>query len=217
MVCPKCKAEYSDDVARCPACGASLEDSTESSGSSPARDTVDDTEELYLVPVWSGDDPSEFAAVKAALERSEIPFLDESREGYFLFPSFFSKMQVRVASSDLARADRVVRETLENPAPANSSALTEAGAPAPEPGEPSEGAGGDAADHPPEEIGGKEAVREVWQGGDESLATTISDCLRENGIALRGITEEDFFRVLVRTRDEERAKEIIREIIEGGQ
>ena len=106
MVCPKCKVEYPAGVTRCPTCGASLEAPPESSGNTPAANAEHDTEQLHLVPVWSGEDPSEFAAVKAALDSAEIPFLDETREGYFLFPSFFSKLQVRVASSDLERADR---------------------------------------------------------------------------------------------------------------
>jgi hypothetical protein len=216
MFCPNCKAEYLAGVKWCSDCDVALVDSLEESGGAGKGQAKGEGEELRLLPVWSGDDPSEFAAVKAALEKAEIPFLDESREGYFLFPSFLSKLQVRVSSADLDRADRVVREALEAPATEESAGSGKNVAATPHAAGAAEGEEEEVAtEYPPEEPDEKEEITEVWQGDDESTAAAIVACFQENGIASRKVSGENFWRLLVRPQDEARAKEIAREVVEG--
>src|SRR5258708_40001595 len=51
-------------------------------------------------------------------------------------------------------------------------------------------------------------VAEVWKGGNEHLADTLSACFREIGIASRNLSEADEYRVVVRPKQETRAKEV---------
>jgi hypothetical protein len=58
-------------------------------------------------------------------------------------------------------------------------------------------------------------VAEVWNGDKEELADRLKICLREIGIGSRKLSEAARWRLVVRPEQENRAKEIVREVVEA--
>ena len=58
-------------------------------------------------------------------------------------------------------------------------------------------------------------VAEVWNGDKEEVADTLSICLREIGIGSHKLAEGTHWRLVVRPEQENRAKEIVREVVEA--
>ena len=56
--------------------------------------------------MWEGNDPSECAAVKEALEEAGIPVIDQQSAGYFIFPSMRPKTEIYVSSKNLEQAKK---------------------------------------------------------------------------------------------------------------
>jgi hypothetical protein len=153
--------------------------------------------------------------VKAALEKAEIPYMGPPSTSYFIFPSMRSKMEVCVDSADRDRAERVVFE-LEGwddpdeltPEERESLALPE-----------SDAADNDKATNVvadvPEDWDDQEPMSEVWKGDGEDFANTLMACFRENGIPSRKAADQNGWRLVVRSEQEVRAREIVREVIEA--
>jgi hypothetical protein len=59
------------------------------------------------------------------------------------------------------------------------------------------------------------AISEVWSGEDESLAGFLGAALKENGIAVRVERHGQKATVYAAPEEESRAREIVREIVEG--
>ncbi len=60
------------------------------------------------------------------------------------------------------------------------------------------------------------AVAKVWSGQDEAMAQFLADILRENAISNRSENQPNGSSLIfVWPRDEARAREIVREVIEG--
>jgi hypothetical protein len=209
MICPVCKAEYRRGVTQCSDCGVSLVDTLEPSATESAE-----LDEGTLVRVWSGDDPRESASVKAALEKAEISYTDQSAAAYFIFRSMRPKMEIRVHATDVERAQEIIHELLGEPPVAESeedtsaelSADSDTAGDIPHEAEP---------EYPTGDLDEEEVVSEVWSGEEVDVAAMLVACFRENGIASRSLTENARTRLLVRPEDEPRAKEIVREVVEA--
>jgi hypothetical protein len=209
MICPVCKAEYRRGVTQCSDCGVSLVDTLEPSATESAE-----LDEGTLVRVWSGDDPRESASVKAALEKAEISYTDQSAAAYFIFRSMRPKMEIRVHATDSERAQEIIRDLLGEPPIAESEEDTSAELPANS--DAAREIPNDAApEYPTGDWDEEEAVSEVWSGEEVDVAAMLVACFRENGIASRSLTENARTRLLVRPEDEPRAKEIVREVVEA--
>jgi hypothetical protein len=208
MICPNCKCEYIRGVTQCTDCGVALVDTLDSSAPS-AQDG------LEVVSVWEGNDPSESASVKDALEKAGIPVIDQESAGYFIFPSMRPKTEIYVSSKNVEEAKKVLldleawddpeemtegeRESLELPE-SDSPDSDEQTSLAP-----------DSSDNWDED----DPVSEVWNGAKEELADTLTVCLREMGIGARKLSEAGHWRLVVRPEQESRAKEIVREVVEA--
>jgi hypothetical protein len=168
-----------------------------------------------IVSIWSGNDPREFAVLKEALDKAGIPFIGPVSTAYFIFPSMRPRMEVGVSAADRERAEKVLAE-LEPVDEHDDFTPEEAASLAPP---ESEGAEPDeVADVPIEDPGDwddQEPASEVWNGDDEEFANTMTACFRENGIPSHKFTEAGRCRLVVRPEQEARAKEIIREVVEG--
>jgi hypothetical protein len=209
MICPVCKAEYRRGVTQCSDCGVSLVDTLEPSATESAE-----LDEGALVRVWSGDDPRESASVKAALEKAEISYTDQSAAAYFIFRSMRPKMEIRVHATDSERAQEIIRDLLGEPPIAESEEDTSAELPANS--DAAREIPNDAApEYPTGDWDEEEAVSEVWSGEEVDVAAMLVACFRENGIASRSLTENARTRLLVRPEDEAHAKEIVREVVEA--
>jgi hypothetical protein len=61
----------------------------------------------------------------------------------------------------------------------------------------------------------EDPVAEVWSGDREDFADGLLACFREVGIASCKFAEAGHWRVVVRPRQESRAKEIVREVVDA--
>jgi hypothetical protein len=165
--------------------------------------------------VWAGNDPVECAAVKEALKKGEIPFVDQSPNTYFMLGSMRPRTVICVLSTDEERARKVLAGFLGSidldeltPEEIASLALPESN--------------NDSHDEDtmiqrglPEDWDIDEPESQVWGGETEDFANTLMACFRENGIPSRKFAEGSRWRLVVRPEQEARAKEIVREVVEA--
>jgi hypothetical protein len=164
--------------------------------------------------LWRGADPAKFTALQAALRDEDIQFWHTqvydpaggflSSRPYYLeaVPGF----EIRVHASDLTRANDALEwvESKEDvPAAPGDSSKFDRNRFTPE-------------QTLPYDWDSNEATSEAWAGEDEPMAEYLASALRENGIPSR-IPDEPGHRVrlCVRPADLARARDIVREIMEG--
>jgi hypothetical protein len=208
MICPNCKCEYIRGVTQCADCGVPLVDALDSSASDPQ-------DGLEVVSVWEGNDPSESAAVKDALEKAGIPVMDQGPTGYFIFPSMRPKAEICVSSRNVEQAKKVL---LDLEAWDDPEELTEGERESPELPESDIPESVEQTRQPPDSSDNwdeDDPVAEIWNGDKEELADTLTACLREIGIGSRKLSEEGHWRLVVRPEQESRAKEVVREVMEA--
>ena len=208
MFCPSCKCEYLASVTQCSDCDVPLVDSLSSETAMPLKHSG-------VVAVWAGNDPAECIAVKEALTKAEIPFVDQSSNAYFIFRSMRPKTEICVPFIEEERARKILLGfqgslDLDELTPEEVASLE-----LPE-------SKGDSQDEEvtiqsgvAEDWDDEEPVSEIWKGDEEHFANTLIACLRENGIPSHKITEDSRWRLVVRPGQEARAKEIVREVVEA--
>jgi hypothetical protein len=208
MFCPICKCEYIRGVTQCADCGVPLVDALKSPETSSP-------EGVQIVAIWQGNDPSECERVKEALENAEIQYMDRDSNTFQIFLPLGSKLEIWVSHADRDKAKKVV-DDLEGridpdeltPEEIESLALPESDQMETE----------DQTDQPqnlPENWYEDEPVTEIWSGDAETFADTLIACLREVGIASRRLSEGGRCRLVVRSEQQARAKEIVREVEEA--
>src|SRR5260370_11405455 len=101
MFCRSCKCEYIAGVTQCSDCGVALVDSLNPETATPL-------EHSGVVAVWAGNDPAECAAVKDALTKAEIPFVDQSSNAYFIFRSMRPKTEICVPFIEEEHARKIL-------------------------------------------------------------------------------------------------------------
>jgi hypothetical protein len=208
MICPSCKCEYIRGATQCSDCGIALVDAIDSA-------TAPSSENSGVVAVWVGDDPATCAAVKEALTKAEIPFVDQSSNDYFILRSMHPKTEICVRTTDEEHARKVL---LEVPTGVDLGELTPeeiASLALPESDGVSHDEAESASADTPEDWDDQEQLSEVWNGNDEDLANTLMMCLRENGIPSYKVAGQTHWRLAVRPEQESRAKEIVREVVEA--
>ena len=208
MFCPSCKCEYIAGVTQCSDCDVPLVDSLSSGTAAPLKHSG-------VVAVWSGNDPAECIAVKEALTKAEIPFVDQSSNAYFIFRSMRPKTEICVPFIEEERARKILLGfqgslDLEELTPEEIASLE-----LPESSGDSQGEEVTIQSGMAEDWDDQEPVSEIWKGDEEHFADTLIACLRENGIASLKITEGSRWRLVVRPDQEARAKEIVREVVEA--
>ena len=164
--------------------------------------------------LWRGADPAKFTALQAALRDDGIQFWHAqvydpaggflSSRPYYLeaVPGF----EIRVHACDLPRANDAL-EWVEGKEDVPTA-----------PSDPSKFDHSRSAPKQslPYDWDSSEATSEAWAGEDEPMAEYLASALRENGIPSR-IPDEPGHRVrlCVRPEDLSRARDIVREIMEG--
>ena len=205
MICPQCKAEYRQGFTRCADCEVDLIPSlpeVREAGSNPTRTGT-------LVRLWEGEDLALHVKLREALEQAGIPYYDKPQGSYlgshrydplpyYSRPKF--GFEVAVLSSDQASANEVLEKLLEEepedmalPAEDHLYAPVSAREPSAD-GEP---------------------TSEVWSGNAGKLASFLKDALQENGIGTKIEVSGVETKIYVPPGDEARAREIVREIVEG--
>jgi hypothetical protein len=208
MICPACKCEYIRGVTQCADCGVALVDALDVTAPNPQ-------DGLEVVSVWQGDDPGEYAAAKDALEEAGIAVIDQESPGYFIFPSMRPKKEIYVSSKDLEQAKKVLLDlqAWEEPEELSEGELDSLQLPDSDSAE--SGEQDNLAPDLSEDWYEDDSVAEVWKGGNEYFADTLSACLREIGIASRKLSNSEQWRVVVRPKQEARAKEVVREVVQA--
>jgi hypothetical protein len=205
MFCPKCHAEYRQGFTRCADCNVELVQNL-----SHTEDDVSNARHGgTLEPLWEGEDLALHSTLLQELELAGIRYFDEAmsvypgarRGDYFpIQPMTQFGYQVAVLSSDLTPANRILERLLkEKP---QDTALP------PSDEEQAETPGKAEAQD-------KETTREIWAGSDQTLRGFLVDALRENNIGVRMEAGAIGAKVYVCPSDEGRAREIVREIVEG--
>ncbi len=198
MFCPLCEAEFDRPIARCPNCGAALVATKDEAERSVPRSVL-----------WEGDHPDFCERVCEKLTEAGINYFATRRSSDFEYrwPMTDPRYCVYVLESD-AEAARKTLANVDGEFSADDSAA----------------------------IGITDAVRlkntemprssgqwregdagvEVWSGDDASLADFLRESFRTNEIDFRTRSDSGKSQGLeVHPADEKRAREIVREVVEG--
>ena len=205
MVCPACNAEFPHGTVFCRRCHVTL-----------VADLVEAdemVEKAYpgsaLVHLWRGENAALHASVLEALAEANIPFYEQplgsgpsARPIDALLDHAHPRFgfEVAVLSSNLAEAELILEKIL-NEGPVD---MALAAKDAVEQAKPKQRSAAISI-----------AISEVWSGEDESLAGFLGAALKENGIPVRVERHGQKATVYAPPEDEGRAREIIREIVEG--
>ncbi len=199
MFCPLCGAEFDDrTIARCPNCGATLVATKDEAERSVPRSVL-----------WEGDHPDFCERLTENLPEAHINYFATRQEKgvRYKWPMDDPRFRVYVLDSDLESARRVLERVQNEFSIDHSAAIGISDAIRLKDGEARRSSG---------EWREQDPSVEVWSGGDASLAEFLRESLRTNEI--------DFCtrsgggqvqRLDVRPADEARAKEIVREVVEG--
>ncbi len=213
MFCPNCKTEYRVGFSICSDCGAQLVEHFDPAPTN--RPQHNDGPEL----LWTGTDPAVSGVILNALNDAEIPHHESKRDvgplpglSQPVFAIFIPSFHHEVAHAAMEKA---VAEFKSGPHPPREPASSESSADGFEFPE-DEVEGEPAPDDVAEDYDPEQATEEVWSGGDADTDTKdmLVACLRENGIGC-GLDSENGFRIFVMPSSEDRAREIIREVIDA--
>ncbi len=216
----------------CRDCDVALVESPEllegNSVSSEPPATPGDPNEDPFCSFWKGNDPRIHAELCTVLDEAEIPHKTVFRQDHLFNLSNYSTFEIGVPASLFERAEVVVKEAfaLDSAESAGLNALSPVrlmpearerirrlppmlsppeseNLPGPkEPGEAKEGFDGDA-------------TVEIWSGENKYACEMLLASLHENDIRARQESRNGEACLFVLSGDEERAKEIVREIMEG--
>ena len=162
-----------------------------------------------LVPLWEGEDLALHTTLLEELEAAGIRYYDQPMSVYPgvrrwdpfpIQPMTRFGYQVAVLSADLPSAEKILERLLmEKPQDMDLPVKEE-----------KQGETTERVARP-----GEETICEIWAGQDERLAGFLQDALRESEILTRAEIDGAEKRIYACSSDEKRAREIVREIVEG--
>lgn len=232
MFCPQCKAEYRQGFTRCADCDVDLvyalpttpSDSAETGQATSPGESAEDP----FCSFWQGDDPRIQTELCSVLDDACIPNKTVRRQDHLFNLSNYPAFEIGVPFSLYEKAETAVKEAFDLGASDIRAAedmnapfllsdsnhcirkLPSTLAPPSDENIPGPPTAGNTADGPLEE-----ATSEVWSGDDASLRGMLVASLRENQIAVRQGNAEEKISLFVLPQDDARAREIVREIVEG--
>jgi hypothetical protein len=209
MFCPVCKAEYRLGFTHCTECDADLVDALL-------------VEELSsdLALAWRGSDPVSFSAALAALRNAGIPNYPVSDHDQFVWGLAIPRPRygLLVSRVDLQKALECVSGIVER-SPLALGITPEWALKEDKAAESDTMNRTRSQQEIPDDIAPdlklEQATAEVWVGERGELAEVLQACLRENGIASVIDDSGGSTRIRVVSESEARAREIIREVVEG--
>jgi hypothetical protein len=236
MFCPQCGVRYRPGFTHCHDCDVDLVDElalarTAAGASRHERSPGEDEEDPFCA-FWQGDDARLHAELCTVLDEAGIAHKTVRREDHLFNLKNFPAFQIGVPFSLFEKAENAVKdayamdasdpdaiEALHPPAlipdysrviqklPESLTPKEEENIPGPlEAGDEAEGAAGSEMSD--------EGI-EVWSGGEDSLADMLIRSLRENKIDVHRKESNGRELLLVRSGDERRAREIVKEVVEG--
>jgi hypothetical protein len=209
MFCPLCKAEYRQGFTHCADCDVELVYELPAAAVVPIV-TVDpgNSEEDPFCSFWKGDDPRVHAELCELFGEQGIPHKTIRRQDHLFNWNTRSAFEIGVPFSQFDRAEAVVKDAYggENE-PVPEAVRLEL----PEFVEPSESRpASDSGRWYPED-----ATVGIWEGHQPELGELLAASLRENHIHARIREIAGAHRLFVLPGDETRAREIVREVVEG--
>ena len=211
MFCPNCKTEYRPGFSRCSDCGSQLVQRLDASVPTNRPQATDGPELL-----WTGTDPAASGVILNALDDASIPHHENTREvgpipglSHPVHAIFIPARHRAAARAAMQKALRELESGARQPDEPTPDSVS---AELPEKDESAPLA--PAPDDIPENYDPDEASAEVWSGHDADTKDMLIASLRENGIGCE-LDTEGSFRILVMPVSAERAREIIREVIEA--
>jgi hypothetical protein len=239
MFCPQCKAEYRPGFTRCADCDVDLVwelpkgniAARRAGGSENNYDEVPgqpgDPNKDPFCSFWKGEDPRVHAELCTVLDEAGIPHHTVFRRDHLFNLRNYPAYEVGVPFSMFQRAENAVKEAygandvldvgsreLQEPLPDRLGAafrkLPETLTPPPEEEIPGPPTAGEGTDWFPED-----ATVRVWSSDKGAPGDFLVAALHENGIRCRldknGLQTE----LYVLPEDDDRARAIVREVIEG--
>ncbi|MGA2510218.1 MAG: hypothetical protein ABSG27_08290 [Candidatus Acidiferrales bacterium] len=236
MFCPVCRSEYRSGFTKCADCGVDLVEHLPADELAADRDVQRDADGRELL--WSGVPSGLYDAIRAALDSAGISHKDIDKE-FGLLPNLAQSAQfVWIDPRDRAAARSILAEVLAKPQAVeqqNEQFATDAAEVDPfglnrgvhsRPSDMEDGKSEDelpesnAPDEPTpddivEDFDPEDATAEVWSGEDAEMAQVLNDCLSGVGLGCVQSHNGSHIRVLVLPATAARAKEIVREVVEG--
>ncbi len=162
-----------------------------------------------FVLLWAGENPALHTALVEELQAADIPFSDKSLGDDEVAPTADPLpidwkprfgFEVAVLSTDLAEAKEVLEKLLdEEPADVEIPAQDDV-----------------AAAEPPLVVTTEtHPVVEIWNGNDDRIAQFLTAAMQENEIPIHLENPGEQTRIYVSAANEKRAREIVREVVEG--
>lgn len=231
MFCPQCRAEYRPGFTRCSDCDIDLvhelplarKHSSEPNSGATAAD-----EEDPFCAFWQGDDARLHAELCTVLDKAGIPHKTVQRQDHLFNLNNYPAFQIGVPFSLYEKAETAVKDAygMDSSSPDAGQSLTSLAFTADgsrafqrlpnmlTPGEEENIPGPpDAGEDSEEEFEGRGI--EVWSGEDSSLGDMLVASLQENKIVVRRKNSHGKQTLLVPSGDETRAREIVKEVVEG--
>jgi hypothetical protein len=211
MFCPNCKTEYREGFSKCSDCGADLVRDLDGPGDPAFGNSA--------ALVWMGNNDQSLDAIKKLLTAAKIKYSEGHPSSHMLFRSALNVTQIFALPNDLAPARLLIDDRFVEAAKAAE----------PEDGDDSDegsaddivedtGAESDAPANVPSSVpknwNPRLASCTIWR---DDLLEDVRINLMENGIGCHIISEDGSSRLMIYPADESRAREIVREIIEGTQ
>jgi hypothetical protein len=204
MFCPECRAEYRPSFTRCADCDLHLVESLPENRDSDVVQADSDLREI-----WAGENPEECVSICKELKRAGVPFnvFQYRRQ---LLTALQQNFRIVVPSSFFDQARPIVNKSYLdfNDEPEDQRIME---LPAQEGQARIEKVGNDRR-----RVASENATVEVFVEKAQQRAGMVETCLRENHILFR--TEalpNGSRRIIVAPNDEDRAREIVREIRDG--
>ncbi len=162
-----------------------------------------------FVMLWAGENPAVHGDLLAELQAAGIPFADKSLGDDEVAPTADPLpidwkprfgFEVTVLSTDLAAAKEVLEKLLdEEPADVEIPAQDDV-----------------AAAEPPLLVATEtHPAVEIWNGNDDRMSQFLTSAMQENEIPMHLENPGEQTRIFVSAANEKRAREIVREIVEG--
>ena len=162
-----------------------------------------------FVMLWAGENPAVHADLLEELQAAGIPFADKSLGDDEVAPTADPLpidwkprfgFGVTVLSTDLAAAKEVLEKLLdEEPADVEIPAQDDV-----------------AAAEPPLLVATEtHPAVEIWNGNDDRMSQFLTSAMQENEIPIHLENPGEQTRIFVSAANEKRAREIVREIVEG--
>lgn len=230
MYCPKCGAEYRPGYTSCADCGIDLVASPPAGGTAlaafladkPARskDPGDSSDDPFC-SFWKGNDARVCAELCTVLDEAGIPHKTVHRQDHLFNLNNQAGYELGVPASLYEKAELAVKEAFGTDEETGEDTVPLLPAPDRDPADFEKGLR-DAIEDANEWLGPRypeDATIEVWSGDATEIEKDTKDmiemALRESDVMNRSEEQKGKYKLLVLPEDEARAKEIVREVIEG--